>query len=289
MNTVRTLSLALLFAASGLFAQNEVQVSSYAFSEGVYPTFSFLFEGTDVKYVESFWKDELKKISASVSTKKEVIGISALVPQVSPDTVRIYMTAEQRKGSPMLTAHVAILTTAGFVGPNSEAQVFDAARAFVQQRSNDLRRQLAQQELTDAEKGLGSLQNELANLERDKERAAASIEKSDQRAAEAAEDQIKHKGEAEELKVQVTSMENELAANPDPDRRKDLDRLLRDQKKAEDDHRRAQDTERDMTRKSEDLATAIKKNEQEQVVLKQRIEEQTTLVKALQEKLSGIK
>ena len=54
------------------------------------------------------------------------------MPQVVPDTVRVLVKAEQRKGSPLLTAHVAILTTAGFVGPSSDDKVFDAAQAFVQ-------------------------------------------------------------------------------------------------------------------------------------------------------------
>ena len=99
MNRLSTF-LAALFVATSLSAQQtEVEVSSFAFSDGVHPTFSFLFEGTDVKYVESYWKDELKKISHDVSTKKEVTGAGALLPQVSPDTVRVQMKAEQRKAA----------------------------------------------------------------------------------------------------------------------------------------------------------------------------------------------
>ncbi|HRF78510.1 MAG TPA: hypothetical protein PL070_00350, partial [Flavobacteriales bacterium] len=73
MKRVPFLLLPFFFAAS-LAAQNTVEVSSFAFSDGVHPTFSFFFEGTDTKYVESFWRDELKKISTAVSNKKEVIG-----------------------------------------------------------------------------------------------------------------------------------------------------------------------------------------------------------------------
>ncbi len=148
MNRISTLLSALILATGLLAQQTAVEVSSFAFSDGVHPTFSFLFEGTDVKYVESFWRDELKKISTSVSSKKEVIGAGALLPQVSPDTVRILVKAEQRKNSPLITAHVAILTTAGYVGPTTNERAYEAARAFVQQHSTALRRQLAQQELT---------------------------------------------------------------------------------------------------------------------------------------------
>lgn len=284
-----TLLLAFTLTATAAVAQTEVQVSSFAFSDGVHPTLSFLFEGTDTKYVESYWKDELKKISAGVSTKKEVVGSAVLVPQVSPDTVRILVKAEQRKGSPMLTAHVAILTTAGYVGPSSDERVFEAAKSFVQQRSNDLRRQLAQQELTTAEKGLRDLQNQLDGLQREKERAEASIVKGEQRVAEAAEDQIKYKAEAEDLKVQIASLENELAATPSESGTKDLERLIRDRKKAEDNERKAFDDERNTKRKSEELSYAIKKNVEDQAKLSTSIAQQETLVKSLQEKLSAIR
>jgi hypothetical protein len=151
-----------------------------------------------VKYVESYWRDELKKISHDVSTKKEVTGAGALLPQVSRGHgAGAQMKAEQRKGSPLLTAHVAIFTTQGYVGPNSDAKVYEAATAFVQQHSTALRRQLAQQELTGSrEKGLARLRTDhLGNLQREKERAESSIEKSKQRGAEAVVEQERAKVE----------------------------------------------------------------------------------------------
>ena len=51
-------------------AQTSVGNGSFGFSNGVHPTFTFLFEGTDTRYVESYWRDELKKISKEVSNKK---------------------------------------------------------------------------------------------------------------------------------------------------------------------------------------------------------------------------
>ncbi len=290
MKLLRTIFAATLLATTGLLAQQtQVEVSSFAFSDGVHPTFSFLFEGTDTKYVESFWRDELKKISTSVSNKKEVIGIAALVPQVSGDTVRIMMKAEQRKGSPLLTAHVAILATNGFIGPNSDAKIFDAAKAFVQQRSTQLRRQLAEQELTLGEKGLARLNSELQDLQREKERAEAGIEKSKQRAAEAVIEQEKTKTEADELGPRITALQTELTATPSEEGTKELNGLIKDRNRAQDRTRKAQDEERSMTKKADDLAWAIKKNVEDQAKKSEAIAQQETLVKTLRAKLLDIR
>jgi len=290
MKILRTLSITALLAATGLLAQQpQVEVSSFAFSDGVHPTFSFLFEGTDTKYVESFWKDELKKVSVSVSTKKEVIGIAAVVPQVSGDTVRVLMKAEQRKGSPLLTAHVAILSTNGFIGPNSDAKIFEAAKAFVQQRNTQLRRQLAEQELSLGEKGLAKLNGELQDLQREKERAAAGIEKSKQRAAEALIEQEKTKSEAEELGPRIMALQAELTTTPSEGGTKELNGLIKDRNKAQERTRKAQDDERNMTKKADDLTWAIKKNVEDQAKKSEAIAQQETLVKTLREKLSDIR
>jgi hypothetical protein len=271
------------------FAQTTVTTSSFGFSNGVHPTFSFIFEGTDVKYVESYWRDELKKISHDVSNKKEVIGAGALVPQVSPDTVRVLVKAEQRKGSPLLTAHVAILTTAGYVGPTSEAAVLDAAKSFVQMHSTAIRRQLAQQELSEAEKGLSRLRSELANLVREKERAEAGIEKSKQRAAEAAQEQERTKAQLADLVPRIEAQRTEVASAPSEEATKTLNDLLKEQSKATDKNRRALDDERNMNKKADDLAWEIKQNVDDQAVKSTSIAQQETLVKALRDKLTEIR
>ncbi|HRH70309.1 MAG TPA: hypothetical protein PLB89_12450 [Flavobacteriales bacterium] len=289
MKLLLSLSAALLVITDITAQQTQVEVSSFSFSDGVHPTFSFLFEGTDTKYVESFWKDELKNISASVSNKKEVIGAGAVVPQISADTVRVLMKAEQRKGSPLLTAHVAILATGGFIGPSSDARVFDAAKAFVQQRNTQLRRQLAEQELTLGEKGLAKLNAELQVLQRDKERAEAGIEKSKQRAAEAVIEQERAKAEADELGPRISALQSELATTPSDEGTKELNGLIKDRNRAQDRNRKAQDEERNMTKKADDLAWAIKQNVEDQAKKSEAIAEQTTLVKTLREKLADIR
>lgn len=288
MNLFLTLLLPLLLTGSA-FAQHTVEVSSFGFSDGVHPTFSFFFEGTDAKYVESYWRDELKKISTSVSNKKEVIGHGALVPQVSGDTVRVYVKAEQRKNSPNLTAHVAIMTTAGFVSPTSEAPVFESAKAFVQQRSTAIRRQLAEQELSLAERGLAKLKNELSDLQRDKERDEANIEKSKQRAAEAVQDQERTRVEADELGPRITALQTELGTTPDKDGSKELSALIRDKDRAQTQNRKAHEEEVSMNKKVEELTQAIKKNVQDQGDKTAEIAKQETLVASLREKLSSIR
>ncbi len=288
MNLFRTLFVPFLFGGA-LFAQTSVEVSSFAFSDGVHPTFSFFFEGTDTKYVESYWRDELKKISASVSNKKEVIGHAALLPQVSGDTVRVYVKAEQRRNSPNLTAHVAILTTAGFVGPNSDARAFDGAKAFVQQRSTALRRQLAEQELSLAESGLSRLKKELDDLQRDKERAEANTEKSKQRAAQAVQEQERTRAEADQLGPRIAALQAELGETPDKDGAKELSALIRDKDRAQSDNRKAHAEEDAMRKKETELVQEVRKNVEDQARKSDEIVKQETLVVALREKLSGIR
>lgn len=272
-----------------LRAQITAEPSSFGFSNGVHPSFSFIFEGTDARYVESYWRDELKKISASVSNKKEVIGAAALIPQVAADTVRVYVKAEQRKGQPSVVAHVAIQTTAGFASPNSEARIYDGGLAFVQQRSTQLRRQLAEQELGLAERGLSKLRNELDDLRREKERAEANIEKSKQRAAEAVSTQERSRQTADELGPRITALQGELGTTPDKEGQKELSALIRDKDRALSDQRKAQDLERDMIKKGDDLVWAIKKNVEDQARKSEEIARQETLVATLKEKLNTIR
>ena len=285
----RILLLTLLLTHWGAsFAQTTVTPGSYAFSTGVHPTFNFIFEGTNSKYIESYWKDELKKISIGVSNKKEVTGEGSLIPSISRDTLRILMKGEQRKGSPLLTAHVSIQSTNGYIGPDSDSEVYAAAVAFVQRHSTAIRRQLAQQELSASEKDLDRLQNDLELLEREKERAAASIIKSNERAVEAAQEQITTRAEMDDLGPKVNAMREEANRTMNEDLAKELKGLEKEEAKALAKNRRAIDKEQDMKKKAEDLALEIKKNEEDQERKKVAVEQQKTLVKALKEKLDSI-
>ncbi len=289
MQQLRNILLLLLLLASTLpgRAQTKVGPSSFAFSNGVHPTFSFIFEGTDVRYVESYWRDELKQVSSSIISKKEIIGAAALLPSVSSDTVRILMKAEQRKDSPLLTAHVAILTTQGYVSPSSDPTQYQAALAFVQQRSTALRRQLAQQEFSNAEKALARLNSELDGLRRDKERALSSIEKSQQKEASAGTEQLDLKKEMEERTKRIAVL-RQGAATADEEAVIELKALEKEQEKAIKREGKAQGSEGSMRKKAEELRWEVKKNEEEQLRKETEIARQATLVKALREKLTAI-
>ncbi|MBK9176390.1 MAG: hypothetical protein IPM46_08620 [Flavobacteriales bacterium] len=288
---MRTALFAIIASILPLLAdgQAEVVVSSFAFSDGVHPTLSFQFEGTDVRYVESWWKDELKRVSREVSNKKEVVGAAALLPQISTDTVRVLMKAEQRKGAPYLTAHVAFLTREGWVGPSSEARAFDAAKAYVMQQSTLLRRQLAQQELTTAEKGLARLNTEMNGLRREKERAEAGIVKNKQRGTEAIQEQERLGNEQEEMAAKVEAQRKENAAASTAEGEKALADLLKQQARLQEKRRKAGDDELQAKKKSEELAWTIKKNVEDQARKREEIARQEQLVKQLREKLDGIR
>jgi hypothetical protein len=282
------LLIAVLFPVV-LSAQPSVSVSSFSFSSGIHPTLSFQFEGTDVRFVEAWWKDELKRISREVSTRKEVIGHGALLPQVSRDTVRILVKAEQRKGAPFTAAHVAILTTEGWLSPASEEKAFEAGKAFVQERSTLLRRQLAQQELTLAEKGLARLNSELATLQRDKERAEAGIEKARQRAAEAADEQVALAREAEDLEKRIAAQRKESSEEPGPAGEKALAELTKQSAKCQDRRRKAVVEEAQQREKADELAWQVRRNQEEQERKRTDIARQEQLVGALRAKLEAIR
>ncbi len=283
------LLLFLALAVVAARAQSSVQVASFSFSSGIHPTLSFQFEGTDEKYVESWWKDELKRVSQDVTNKKEVVGAAVLLPQISTDTVRVLMKAEQRKGMPFVMAHVAILTRDGWVGPASNAQVFEGAKAYVQQQSTMLRRQLAQQELARGEKGLDKLNNELDNLRRDKERAEASIEKAKQRSAEAVLEQERLRKEQDELAMKVAEQRKDNADEASAEGEKLLADLLKQEARLQDKRRRAGEDELNQKKKAEELAWEVKQNAEAQVRKAAEVTRQEQLVKQLREKLEAIR
>lgn len=283
------LLLILALATVGARAQSSVQVASFSFSSGIHPTLSFQFEGTDAKYVESWWKDELKRVSQDVSNKKEVVGAAALLPQISPDTVRVLVKAEQRKGMPFAMAHVAILTRDGWVGPASNAQVFEGAKTYVQQQSTLLRRQLAQQELTQGERGLDRLNGELNNLKREKERAEAGIEKAKQRSAEAVQEQERLAKEQDELALKVAEQRKDNAEETSAEGEKALADLLKQEARLQDKRRKAGEDEVNQKKKSEELVWEVKQNEEAQVRKAAEVARQEQLVKQLREKLEAIR
>src|SRR5204863_8507899 len=124
-----------------------VRVSSYTFTNGVCPTFSVAFNGTDPSAVEKWFKGQLKSISADVSTKKELMSIGTRLPEVSGDTIRVFIRCEQLKRSPEVTMYAAFRVGGSFVGPDSEQRQSEGCRNWLYQRSVMLKKELAQQEV----------------------------------------------------------------------------------------------------------------------------------------------
>ena len=286
---ITTLLLLVAIATPRILAQTSVGTGSFTFSSGVHPTFTFLFEGTDAKSVESFWRDDLKRISQEVSNKKEIVGSGVLLPQVSPDTVRVLVKAEQRKGNPMVTAHVAIFTKAGWLGPEDEAKAYEAATAFVQERSTELRRRIAQETLEKGEKALSSLQRDLDMLKREHERMEGQVEKSNERAADAVVAQETARKELEALEPKIAAQRETNIAAPTEANAKALADLMKQQDRLNDKLRRAQDEERSMQKKVEDLTWEIKKNVEDQGRKTTEVTAQETVVKELRAKLDSIR
>lgn len=269
-------------------AQTNVGNGSYGFSDGVHPTFSVVLEGTDARTVEGFWRDELKRISEDVSSKKEIVASGALIPQVSPDTVRVLVKAEQRKGSPMLTAHVAIRTREGWLGPDADAKVYDAAERYVSERTTALRRHLAQEALDAGTKQLARLQSELSGLAREQERMEGQIKKSNERAEDAVNEQEHARKEIADLEPRIVEQRATNATAPSEENDKALADLMKQQARLNDKLRRAQDEERSMKKRADELAWDVKKNVEDQGRKSKEVSAQEAVVKDLRAKLEAI-
>ena len=123
-----------LLASATVHAQSAPGLSAYQFSDGVHPTFDATFEDARERDVASFWRNELKSISVKVTNKKELIGAAARIPAASPDTMRILIAVDRPKGGLYTTAHIAFLSTAGYVGPDTPERELNGCTQWVQQR-----------------------------------------------------------------------------------------------------------------------------------------------------------
>lgn len=283
------LLLPFLIAAPAVAQPVTVDMGSCQFSNGVHPTFDVRFEGTDARTVEAFWKTELKAISTAVTNKKELIGVAARIPAVSPDTLRLLVKAEQPKGTTTVTAHVAILTTNGFVGPDAPERELTASQAYVQQRSVALQRQLAQAALEKGERDLGRLKGELDMLVREKARAENTIAKTKEKDEQAAKDKEATDQELAKLGPELEAMQQEQAATPTEEGAKELKGRQKDQVKLQDRSRRLAESSVSAKKKVTDLEWRIKKNLEDQALKQQAVEKQQGVVEELRNKLASIR
>lgn len=284
-----TLLLPLLLLATPLRAQTQADISSTMFSDGVHPTLAVAFIGTDARTVNAFWKEELKGISIKVTDKKELVGVAARIPAISPDTLRIQVKADQPKGLNQVTVHVAIRSASGFIGPDSPERELTAARAYVEQRSVVLKRQLAQADLENGRKQLGRLQDELNMLQREKTRTEENITKTQRKETEAQAEVQSGEAELPISAGKVDVLREQAKQAPSDESDKQLRSAEREHAKLQDRVRRAGDAAVAAKKKAADLEWEVKKNGKDQEAKQVAIGKQEELVKELERNLANVK
>ena len=283
-----SLTLLALSISSLLNAQTEVRNTSYTYTGGVYPTYSVVFTGTDKAAVEKWFKDRLKPISADMGGKKEVMSIGTRLPEVSGDTMRVFVKADQPKGSTDVTAHVAFRVDMAFVGPDSEERQREGCRDWVYQNSVMLKKNIAQKELEAGQKRLVNLESELAGLIKDKGRAQSSIEKTQHNIVEDEQAKVGAEGEGKIMETTVEAKKQEVATSPTEENTKELKSLIKEQEKLEKKAVKLTKDIADGKKKVEDLQFEIKQNLSEQDAKAKAIEAQKKVVEELTARLAGI-
>jgi hypothetical protein len=286
---MRHLIIFALVVFAGLCqAQTEVRTSSFAFNVGVQPTFSVLFRNADARTVEAWFKDHLKDISAEVSSKKDLVAIGTRLPEVSTDTIRVYVKADQPKKSIDVTLHLAFKVGSAFVGPDSEARQVEGCKAWVYQEAVMLKKMLAQRELDAGTKLQARLEDDLAMLVRENERAQKSIEKTQQNITDDEKAKADTEGELGNMLTKLDSKKQDVANAPSEENTKQLQALVKEQEKLQ---RKSEKLIKDITnggRKIEDLRFEIKKNLADQDAKAKAIEAQKLVVESLREKLANV-
>ena len=286
MRTHLTL-FALLFTAF-TWAQTEVRNTSYAFAGGVYPTYSVVFKGTDASAVERFFKEQLKPISADIAGKKEVMSIGTRLPEVSADTMRVFVKAVQQKGAEEVTAHVAFRVNMAFIGPDNDERQREGCRNWMYQNAVILKRNIAQKALEAGQKLQARLEGELAGLVKEKERAENSIGKTQDRIVENEKDKIDTEAAITKMETTVATKQQEVTTAPTEENRKELQSLQKDQEKLRKKATKLTEDIADGKKKVEDLKFAIKQNLSAQDAKAKEIAAQKKVVEELTAKLAAI-
>ena len=282
-----TLLFSLLITAAAL-AQTVINTSSFTFSTGVCPTMTVVFSNTDARTVENWYKDRLKPISADLSTKKELLAIGVRLPEVSSDTIRVYVKADQPKKSPDVTLHVAFRVNNAFVGPDSDQRQREGCHNWMYQQAIMLKKELAQKEVDAANKSLQLLQSDLAMLVKEKDRAQNSIEKTQKNITKDEQDKAATEGESTAMVTKVDAKRQEVANAPTEVNTKELQGLLKEQEKLKRKAEKLAGDIEDGKKKIEDLQFQIKKNLADQDAKGKAIDAQRKVVDDLTAKLAGI-
>lgn len=277
-------AIAGLLAVMPARAQYAPSMAAFQFSNGVHPTFDAVFPTTDDRTVARFWQDELKAISMRVTNKKELVGHVARIPAASPDTLQVLIAVERNKGAQQTVAHIAIFTTAGYVGPDSPERELGGCMDWVKQRTVTLQRQVAQAGITNGQRDLDHLNRGLDMLRREEQRADNSLHRARQRIEQATKDSTQAREQLALLDApaDTAGLDSTAMAAREKQRRKDLARW---QDRAD----RSARTKQDMRKKVEDLQWALKKNKDDQAAKEQEVQRQEAVVRELREKMEAIR
>ena len=281
--TLLVLCAVLMPSKGRLLAQSTPTMGAAQFSNGVHSTFDAIFPDAEVHTVEAFWKAELKAISTRVSNKKELTGEAARIPTATPDTLRIMVKVEKAKGTSVTTAHIAFLTTSGYVGPDSELRLRDGCTAWVQQRTLTLQRQVAQQAMDNGNRELQRQQQLLEALKREQVRAEDGILKAGQRNSRAMQDKEAAQQELDQLQQYATTAQDTTLA---PAESKELNKQ---RAKLQDKIKRLSATISAATKRTEDLHWTLKQNADRQVEREKAVQRQQAAADKLKEKLQDLR
>ncbi|MBS1938901.1 MAG: hypothetical protein JST98_01015 [Bacteroidetes bacterium] len=276
-------ALALLLAAGQTRAQVAPSMGAFQFSTGVHPTFDAAFEDASTREVERFWQNELKAISMKVSGRKELTGHAARIPAASPDTLQVLLAVEKPKGGLYTTAHIAFLTTSGYVSPDSREREVAACTEWVRQRMVTLQRQLAQAALDRGQRQLDDNNRQLDQLKREGQRAQDNLRRSQQRIEQAVLDSAEAARQLRQLSAPDSASQADSATAALRNKQ-----VRKEQATWQDRAKRAAYAKQGLEKRVKDLQWAIRKNGEDQAGKQAAIERQQAVVKQLQEKLQAI-
>jgi hypothetical protein len=282
--------LTLLACSSALLlsAQTPVNNASFTFTGGVYPTFTTLYNKADAGMVEKWYKDQLKPISSDMGGKKEVMSIGTRLPEISSDTIRVFVRVDQPKKSEDVTVHVAFRVNGAFVGPDSEARQLEGCRSWMYQRAVMLKKEMVQKELDEATRQSLRLESDMASLKKEQERAQGTLEKTQQRITDDEKDKAETEGHLVTMNNKVEAKRQEVANGPTEENSKELQNLLKEQGKLKSTNEKLTKSIADGKNKVLDVQEQLKKNLGDQDVKSKAIDAQKKLVEDLRTKLANV-
>lgn len=282
------LSTALL-ASCTLFAQTEVLLGSFPFSDGNHPTAVVTFENAEADAVESWYKSQLKEASKDVSNKKELRASGVRVPEVSQDTITMVCKAEQGKKSPRVQLHLGYRVNGAWVSSASAPELVEGAKKHAYTLAVRYKKELLTAALETEKKNKLRLENELADLVKEKGRAEGSIEKTRQKGVEAGQEKLQAEADLKSNETTIAAKSAAMGAAPTEAQTKELQDLIKDQGKLKDKIEKEGKAIVDGEKKVKDLEQEVKDNLAAQASKRSAIEAQAEKVKAAQKALEEVK